>query len=133
MEKYGSMQLFPVKIQVPLIMSLRATLHVKNINLWGQGKPSTTKSVFWSGSGDTNAGLKDYPPGNEFWEPPENYKHVSLDELDAAHLAKRAAAKRAERERRDQALKEKRRSGAGSSSSRQSSNKSSNVAERVPV
>lgn len=131
MEKYGNLQLFPVKIQVPLIMSLRATLHVKNIKLWGQGKPSTSRSMIRSGSVDTDGGLNDYP-ANEFWEPPAGYKHVSIDELDAAHLAKRAAAKRAEREKRDQAHKEKRRSAAGSSSSRHSS-RSSNVAERVPT
>ena len=123
MEKYGSLQLFPVKVQVPLIMSLRATLHVKNILLW-DGKASG--SVAAKGIDQPKA-----PPDIEFWDPPAHYKHVSIDELDAEHMAKRAAAKRAAREKRETARRQKQ----GHSSSRSGSavHGSRDVAESAPI
>jgi hypothetical protein len=119
MEKYGSLQLFPIKVQVPLIMSLRATLHVKNIQLWGGGPPSTYRSIAGHAAVAANGTAQGNAPSDiDFWEPPAHYKHVSIDELDAQHVAKRAAAKRVAREKKEEAYREKKRSAAGSSSSR---------------
>lgn len=130
MEKYGSLQLFPVKVQVPLIMSLRATLHVKNMQLWGGGdQPSTStlRPPGMSAHAGTSTGQPTSPPGIEFWEPPAHYKHISLDELDANHLAKRAAAKRAAREKKETARREKRRSATGSTSQQGSTSGSAHI------
>lgn len=124
MEKYGSLQLFPVKVQVPLIMSLRATLHVKNILLWDD---KASKSAAASGTEQPRS-----PPGIEFWDPPASYKHVSIDELDAEHLAKRAAAKRAAREKRETARRQKRLATSRSGSSSQGS-RGLDVAESAPI
>lgn len=131
MEKYGSLHLFPVRVQVPLIMSLRATLHVKNIQLWGD-QPSTSKPAGQTTNASNGSGKVDSPPEIEFWEPPAHYKHVSIDQLDAAHLAKRAAAKRAAREKKEAARREKRRPVNGADSSRHSGT-SSGVAESAPI
>lgn len=131
MEKYGNLQLFPVKIQVPLIMSLRATLHVKNIQLWDAGQPSTSRRGLAAVASGGSTGPISSPPGLEFWEPPVGYKHVSFDELDAAHLAKRSAAKRAAREKRETARRERRKTVTGSIS--RHGGTSSDVAESAPM
>jgi hypothetical protein len=115
MEKYGSLQLFPVKVQVPLIMSLRATMHVANIQLWSGGPASSSRRSH--GQARNGAVQTVPPPEFDFWEPPAHYKLVTMDELDAEHLAKRAAAKRAARDKKEAVCRDKKRSEAGSGSS----------------
>lgn len=82
MEKYGDLELFPVKVVVPLIVSLRATLAVQHICAWHTPGPAGRCS---------RAAVPDdmqHPPSHDFFEPPPGYRQVLLDELQAEQRSK---------------------------------------------
>jgi hypothetical protein len=92
MGKYGDLELFPVKIVVPLIMSLRASLAVQHICVWhsaGQAGERLRKGA--------PANMQT-PPEATFFEPPAQYQHLSIDELEAERRAKQVKHRRSRRE-----------------------------------
>ena len=77
MEKFGDLELFPVKVVVPLIVSLRATLAVQHICVWDNPGPAARRSR------DAVPDDMKNPPSDDFFEPPPGYKQVLLGELQA--------------------------------------------------
>lgn len=77
MEKYGDMDLFPVKVVVPLIVSVRATLAVQHICAWHTPGPGARRSR------ETVPDEMRIPPSEDFFEPPPGYRQILLEELQA--------------------------------------------------
>lgn len=82
MEKYGDLDLFPVKIVVPLIVSLRATLAVQHICAWHIPGPAARRS-----RSAVPENMRS-PPSDDFFEPPQEYRQISLDEIEAEQRSK---------------------------------------------
>lgn len=82
MEKYGDLDLFPVKVVVPLIVSLRATLVVQHICAWHAPGPAARRS-----RASVPEEMRD-PPSDDHFEPPQSYRQVSLTEIEAEQRSK---------------------------------------------
>jgi hypothetical protein len=75
MQMYGDQDLFPVKIQIPLVLSMRITVNVKNICVWGSdGKAARATCK------NAPASMQ-CPPQPAFFVPPEGYEAVTLEEV----------------------------------------------------
>lgn len=128
MEKYGDLELFPVKVVVPLIVSLRATLAVQHICAWHTPGPAVRRS---------RAAVPDdmkHPPSDDFFEPPPGYRQVLLDELQAEQRSKymKNRASRHSAVRRTGARKSGGNAASGSTSRCQDDD-SSQLAETAPL
>lgn len=88
MRTYGDLDLFPVKVQIPLILSMRITVNVKNICVW-----SATSAEARATCAKAPAEMCTPPPAN-FFRAPEGYTRMSLEELNADKLKRREKKKR---------------------------------------
>lgn len=85
--KFGDLDQFPVKLQVPLVLSVRIAVRVKHLCVWGAPRPRKA-------SKHVPANLRERPPA-AFFEVPQGYtlKHVT-EILEAS--VKKAEARRLE-------------------------------------
>eukprot|EP00892_Ulva_mutabilis_P007107 jgi/Ulvmu1/4769/UM020_0054.1 len=128
MEKYGDMDLFPVKVVVPLIVSLRATLTVQHICTWDSLGPAARRS---------RASVPEdmrHPPGDVHFEPPPGFRQISLDEIEAEQRSKSMKSRTGRHGSvRRTAARRAGGSGAGGSSSRTQDADSLLLAETAPL
>ena len=84
MRTYGDLELFPVKIQIPIILSMRVTVNVKNICVWS------------ADTADARCACAKAPPEMRvepplsFLRPPEGYSRMTLEELTAEKRTRKA-------------------------------------------
>lgn len=89
MQKYGDLDLFPVKITLPLILSMKITLNVKHICMWGASGADARKTCSKAPIADMRR-----PPAPSFFAVPDGYAEKSLEEHSAFHPAPAAQAER---------------------------------------
>jgi hypothetical protein len=83
MSQYGDMDLFPVKVMIPLILSMRITVAVKHVCVWGDdGKDAA------AARSKAPTEMRDLPAA-AFFQPPPGYKAMTLEEKSAEQRNKR--------------------------------------------
>ena len=75
MQQYGDQELFPVKVQVPLLLSVRIMLHMKNICVWAASDKSAQATCAKAPQNMRTA------PSPDFFCAPEGYTEMSLEDL----------------------------------------------------
>ena len=75
MQKYGDLELFPVRVQVPLIFSVKITLNVKHMCMWHLSSTEAQKAC----SKAPLASMRQPPPAS-FFAVPDGYTEKALEE-----------------------------------------------------
>lgn len=82
METYGDLDLFPVRVVVPLMLSMRVSVNIKNICVWG-AKDKTARAT----CAKAPAEMREPPPA-EFFEPPPWYRKLTWEEAASQKQAR---------------------------------------------
>lgn len=75
MQQYGDQELFPVKVQVPLILSMRIMLNVKSICVWAAHDAVAKATCAKAPENMRQA------PELAFFQPPAEYTMMTMEEL----------------------------------------------------
>lgn len=74
MQTYGDLDLFPVRVVVPLVLSMRMTVNIKNMCVWDATEPS------WKATLDqAPIEMRERPP-DTFFAAPSGYQETSMED-----------------------------------------------------
>ena len=87
MQTYGDLDLFPVRVAVPLMLSMRIGVNIKNICVWG----ATDKAALAT-CAKAPREMREPPPPS-FFEAPAGYRKLSWEEAASQKKAKHSKQK----------------------------------------
>jgi hypothetical protein len=74
MQTYGDLDLFPVRVVVPLILSMRITVNIKNVCVWDALEKNSRNILE-----QAPLKMRERPP-DHFFSAPSGYKEMTMGE-----------------------------------------------------